>query len=325
MVQNSMSDLISIIIPVYNVENYFSRCIESVLAQTYRNIEIILVDDGSTDSSGMLCDKYSEKDDRIKVIHKENGGLSDARNTGLEYMTGNYVIFIDSDDVVSHDIVYHLYHVTVDSGADIGICDLMHCYDEDTIIYELETEKKVFSSEEAICEMLYQKSFLVSAGGKIYKRQCFGTIRFPYGMLFEDSAVMYQIFERAETIVYSNAKLYGYMHREGSITTQRFSSRDCDILKICSQIVDYFKDGTVELQKAAMSYQVVAALRVYINAPDTDEFKEIKEECKKEILKKGRSVALDKSARKKTRIGAILFLYARPLIPLIYCRVNRWK
>ena len=320
-----MSDLISLVLPVYNVEKYIVRCIESVLAQTYTHIEIILVDDGSTDKSGIICDEYSKKDDRIKVIHKENGGLSSARNKGLEYITGNYVMFIDSDDVVSCNIVDSLYHLTVDNNADIGICNLIHCYEGEIITYKPETAKRIFTSEEAICEMLYQKSFLVSACGKLYKRQCFDSIRFPYGMLFEDSAVMYRIFDLAEVIVYSNAKLYGYMHREESITTHEFSKKDCDILKICKDIVEYFKDRSVSLQKAAMSYQIVGALRVYINAPDTNEFRNIKAECKKMILKNGKKVALDNSARAKTRIGAVLFLYARQLIPLIYSKVNRWK
>lgn len=320
-----MNALISMIIPVYNVEEYLPACLESVLNQTYKKLEIILVDDGAKDRSGEICEEYKLRDSRIQVIHKKNGGLSDARNKGMEYATGEYLVFLDSDDVIAGNYVEYLYSLVCDTNADIGICDPVHCYPGGEIVFEKETLRRIYDSEDAICEMLYQKSFLVAAWGKIYRRNVFADIRFPYGMLFEDSAIMYRVFDRAGKIVYGNAKLYGYMHRENSITTKKFSIRDCDILAICSQIVDYMKDRSPKLQKAADSYQVVGALRVYLNAPVGLEFDEQINECKKIIGQKGKKVLMDSNARKKTRIAVFMYLFARPVMPVVHKKIDRWK
>ena len=319
------NELISLIIPVYNVEQYLTACVDSVLAQTYENIEIILVDDGAKDASGAMCDELAKRDARIQTVHKTNGGLSDARNKGLEYATGKYVVFIDSDDIVAPNMVAYLYDLIQDTGADIGICDPVHCYPDTEIEYLPETERRTYSPEEAVCEMLYQTSFLVSAWGKIYRRKYFDDIKFPFGMLFEDSAIMYKVFEKAEKIAYGNAKLYGYMHREGSITTNGFSKRDCDILTICGQITDYMADKSEALQKAAASYHVVGALRIYLNAPPTEEFRQPVEESVAIIRQKGRQVLSDKRVRRKTKLALLMFFTARPLMPAVYRRIDRWK
>lgn len=320
-----MGEIISIIVPVYNVEDYLETCLKSIIAQSYENIEIILVDDGSKDNSGQICDAYAKKDLRIKVIHKKNGGLSDARNEGLKYATGNFIIFVDSDDVISDDLVKYLYGLIIDTGADIGICDPVHCYPGHTIEFQLEQCRKIFNSEDAQLEMLYQRSFLVAAWGKIYKRKCFENIKFPVGMLFEDSAVMYKIFDKVEKIVYGDAKLYGYMHREGSITTKKFSKKDCDILIISQEIVNFYKVKSQELQQAARSYQTAAAFRIYMNAPRNAEFCSELIECEKILKENQKSVFYDKNVRKKMKMAILLYMYARPIMPLVYRRVNRWK
>ena len=157
-----MNELISIVVPVYNVEKYLGTCVESILKQTYSNIEVILVDDGSTDCSGKMCDHYMGQDERIKVIHKKNGGLSDARNKGIIQAEGEYITFIDSDDVVSSDYVEYLYNILEENDGDIAICNPVHCYPNEKIVFEQETFKRVYKAEDAIVEMLYQKSFLVS-------------------------------------------------------------------------------------------------------------------------------------------------------------------
>lgn len=320
-----MKELISVIIPVYNVEKYLTICINSVLNQSYRNIEIILIDDGATDNSGELCEKFRLIDSRIKVIHKKNGGLSDARNKGIELAKGKYLIFIDSDDVVDYRFIEYLYKLIKDTGCDIGICDPVHCYPDKKINYSVETQRYVYSSEDAICEMLYQKSFLVSAWGKIYPKEYFNELKFPFGMLFEDSAIMYKVFNKADKIAYGNAKFYGYMHRENSITTKNFSKRDLDIITICNQIVKYMKNRNPELQKAAISYQTVGALRVYLKAINNSEFDEEIKLCVKIIKKNGKNVLFDTKVRKKTRIAILMFYVARPIMQYVHRRINRWK
>lgn len=320
-----MNELISIIIPVYNVEQYLEACIESVIKQSYSNIEIILIDDGSTDSSGAMCDALKLKDSRIRVLHKKNGGLSDARNFGIENAEGDFMVFVDSDDIVSDNFVEYLYALVKDTETDIGICDPIHCYPGENTDFVKETNRSIFKSEDAIAEMLYQKSFLVAAWGKIYKRKFFQNIRFPFGMLFEDSAIMYKVFEQAESIVYGDAKLYGYMHREGSITTKKFSKRDCDILKIVSEISKYMEGRSDILTNAARAYHASAALRIYMNAPRNGEFDVEISLCNAFLRDNLKALLSDRNIRMKLRLALLLFKYARPIMPVVYKRVNRWK
>ena len=320
-----MNELISIVVPVYNVEKYLSTCVESILKQTYSNIEVILVDDGSTDCSGKMCDHYMGQDERIKVIHKKNGGLSDARNKGIIQAEGKYITFIDSDDVVSSDYVEYLYNILEENDGDIAICDPVHCYPNEKIVFEQETFMRVYKAEDAIVEMLYQKSFLVAAWGKLYKKDYFEEIEFPKGMLFEDSAVMYKIFDKAKIIVYGNAKLYGYMHREGSITTKKFSKRDCDILIICQQLTEYLSNRSEKLQKAARSYQTAAAFRIYMNAPRNGMFDSEIQNSEQLLKINCKLVMQDPCIRKKMKIALLMYMFARPIMPIIYKKINRWK
>lgn len=318
-------ELISVIIPVYNVEKYLEACLESVTNQTYRNIEIILVNDGSTDSSSSICKNYLEKDARIKLVEKTNGGLSDARNAGMEIATGSYFTFIDSDDIVHTDLIMHLWQILADGDNDISICDPFHCFPDKPVEFKASSKTATFSSEQAIVEMLYQNSFLVSAWGKLFKKAVFQDIIFPKGRLFEDIAIMYRVFDHARNIVYSDAKLYGYMHRENSITTRKFDRRDCDILDISQDIVDYFKGRNGSLQQAATVYQTNSALRVLLNAPKDDGYKDVVEECRKIIKSNYKEVKSDKNIRSKLRVGLFLTMHFESVVPFIYKRVDRWK
>ncbi|HEV1835941.1 TPA: glycosyltransferase family 2 protein, partial [Streptococcus pneumoniae] len=252
---------VSIILPVYNVEQYIKKCLESIQQQTYPNLEVIIVNDGATDKSVEYCEQICKIDSRFSVTHKENGGLSDARNVGIDKAKGDYLIFVDSDDFVSQDMVSYLVSSMENNEADIAICDPAHYYSDrqnnDLNIFYPASSVKVYEKTEALCEMFYQKSFLVSAWAKIYKKELFDDIRFPVGKLFEDSAVMYLLFEKCEKIVYSNAKLYAYVHRDNSITTKKFSDKDLDILDISNTILDHYS-GNFRVYKAAVSYKVSA-------------------------------------------------------------------
>ena len=318
-------ELISVVVPVYNVCAYLDNCIKSVLNQTYTNIEIILVDDGSKDSSGNICDSYGKAYSNVRVIHKDNGGLSDARNVGIRASHGEYIVFVDGDDLIESRMVEYLYKLIKKYDAEIGICELLHCYDGANYEFEPSTQEKVYSSESAIIEMLYQSSFLVSACGKIYPTKFFGDIEFPIGMLFEDSAIMHRIFEKANKIVYGNAKLYGYMHRENSITTSRFSKRDCDILIICEQLSDYFRHKKPMLLKAVNAYYTNACLRIFLNAPRTGEFNHYIDMCKKIINKNAVSCIFDPRVRTKLRIALLLFKLSKQVLFYVYKRIDRWS
>lgn len=155
--------MISIIIPVYNVEQYLDKCLQSVINQTYQDIEIILVDDGSSDNSGILCDKWQEKDSRIKVIHKSNGGVSNARNVAIEQANGEYLMFIDSDDIVSNDLCKVLFEMLKNDNADISICNATHIFDN-RFDFKNTGEIHCYSRDEAICQLWYQKAFARTLG-----------------------------------------------------------------------------------------------------------------------------------------------------------------
>lgn len=316
-------ELVSLVVPVFNTEAHLDNCLKSLVRQSYENIEVLLVDDGSTDSSRGICDEWAARDKRVKVFHKDNGGLSDARNYGIEKAAGNWIAFVDSDDYLSKNAITCLVAAKDECDADIAICDIVHT-DGSTAIFEDGCEVRALSPDEAVCEMLYQKTFLVSAGAKLFKACLFDGLAFPKDMLFEDSAIMYLLFERAKKIAYSNAQVYAYVHHEGSITTRHFDTRDLDIMKICDEIERYYCDSSDKLIKAARSYKLSAMLRIYLNAPSSLFAKEVAE-CKSWVSNNAIAVAGDSKARLKNRISALLFKINPKLLKRIYRRVDRWS
>lgn len=320
-----MKKVVSVIIPVYNVENYLKDCVDSVVSQTAKNIEIILVDDGSTDSSGELCDKIAKTDRRIAVFHKKNGGLSDARNFGLNYANGEYIVFIDSDDVVDKCMIEKLYDMVSENKCDIGIIDPAHFYDSAVPNYVNVRHTEILDSSSAICTMLYQKKFLVSATGKIYKKQLFDSIKFPVGMIFEDIAIMYKLFDICRKVAYNSSKLYGYRHRNGSITTNGFSARDLDILQICDEMTMYFEKSNNAISRAVKCYTLNANFRVYLNCYNNSEYAIEKEKCAKYIKNNCNDVLFNFKTRLKLKIAILLFIFNKKLMVKMYSKIDRWK
>ncbi len=212
-----MKSLISVIVPIYNVEKYLDRCIKSIVNQTYQNLEIILVDDGSTDNSGKICDEYVKKDDRIKVIHKENGGLSDARNVGIENATGRLIGFVDSDDYIDKDMFELLNTDLTKYDADIAICNVKKENENAELLEECGLEEiRVFNKKEAL-KLLIKDLIKSYAWNKLYKIELFAKVRFPVGKTMEDVATTYKIFEKAEKIVFEGNTYYHYINRNESI------------------------------------------------------------------------------------------------------------
>ncbi len=320
-----MEPLISVIIPVYNVEKYLDLCMQDVVNQDYKNIEIILVDDGAKDNSGAVCDSWAEKDKRTVSLHKENGGLSDARNYGLKFAKGEWVTFIDSDDRIACDYISTLLKNATEHNCDIAICDPVHIFNGQKWNYQSSNDIRVFSPFDAIEEMWYQKSFLVSAWGKLYKRAFFDKVQFKKGIIFEDVQMMHRVFEQADKIVYIPSKLYGYVHRENSITTQQFSIKDCGILDICQELINYANSQSKELKEAAEAYYTVGCFRVFLNAPDTEEYARYIKQAKNGIEKYGRKTLKNKKVRRKTKLGLFFYFYLPFMLKLIYRRTNRWK
>ncbi len=321
-----MNELISVVIPVYNVENYLRRCIKSVLRQSYDKIEIILVDDGSTDNSGKICDEFEKIDSRIKVYHKTNGGLSDARNYGLKYVEGSWITFIDSDDYIDKKYIEKLYSIAVNNNAEISICDPVHVFGESQAEFEDSKMVRIYDRIEAIKTMWYQTSFLPSAWAKLYHKSVFGNICFTEGVIFEDIDIMHEVLYKANRIAYTKGKYYAYIHRENSITTKKFAKRDLYILEVCNKIRKFAKKYNKDLINASKAYSVVGNMRVFINAPQTDEeYLEAIDGAEKYIKRNGLSVLKDKEVRKKTKAGILLFFINKRMLRFVHSRINRWK
>lgn len=212
-----MEELVSVIVPVYNVEKYVGDCIESLIRQSYKNIEIILVDDGSTDSSGQLCDVYATKDIRIKVIHKENGGLSDARNAGIDSAVGVYYSFVDGDDFLAKDAILKMIFGMKEKKCDISVCNMIRYFEngETEPFYIPSNTLKVLNSTDRF-ETLSQPSVC----NKIFKADLFNSVRFPKGKFYEDTFVYHTLVYNAKTIVLTGYDGYFYRSRYSSILGQ---------------------------------------------------------------------------------------------------------
>lgn len=239
---NLQQDLISVIVPIYKVEKYLERCINSILNQTYNNLEIILVDDGSPDNCGKICDFYQKKDPRIKVIHKLNGGLSDARNAGLNIASGQYLGFIDSDDYIAPDMYEYLYYLIKNTNADIGICNACIVSDFELPRYTDDNNPIVLHGNQIMYSMICDKLFTVNTWNKLYKSSLFDKIKFPVGRLYEDLATTYKLLDRADTVVVSKAKKYAYVQRNGSIMRQTGFRMKADKIDIVDEMWGFFYD-----------------------------------------------------------------------------------
>lgn len=246
---------VSIIVPVYNVERYLNKCIDSILSQTFKDFELILVDDGSTDSSSQICDEYLKKDNRIKVIHKNNGGLSSARNIGLDMAKGEYISFIDSDDYVSNKYIEILYTDILNNDADISICENKRFKKNSENLLEcINLNIDILNPEKALLN-LYDKDRMtyVIVCGKMYKKSLFNDIRFPPNKINEDSFVIYKLYIKSKKIVYNNSKLYFYRRTENSIMNKKFTKKNFDDLEAFEEQINFYRvNQYYELEKKSI-------------------------------------------------------------------------
>lgn len=249
---------ISIIVPVYNVEKYIHRCLDSIIAQTFTDWECILVDDGSSDNSGKICDEYAEKDNRFKVIHKENGGQAIARNMALDIATGDYISFVDSDDCVHPQYLEILCHNATENGAQISTCS---CLDFSTDI-----PTNIFI--DSACDSWIGKDFLTHClldgipkkpwvlWDKLWHRSCFENVRMPEGRIFEDNAIVYKIIYEADRVADCNSQLYFYFQNMTGTVNQPFKKKHLDWLLVPKEMMEYFhqKGDNILEDKASKIY-----------------------------------------------------------------------
>lgn len=244
MEENMNTPLISVIVPVYRVEAYLNRCVESLIGQTYRNLEIILVDDGSPDCCGEMCDEWARRDSRIKAYHKLNGGLSDARNHGIRRAQGEYIAFVDSDDYVSDGFVMHLYSLMRNARAEIACCAPKLVTDGREKFEQNEEERIQVLDGRAACGELYSLLYaqMVVSCGKLYKSSLVKEHLFPVGRLHEDEATTYKYLYSSRRVVISDIRLYAYYQNEKSITHTRSAKNDTDTNVAYQERAAFFRE-----------------------------------------------------------------------------------
>lgn len=242
---------VSVIVPVYKVENYLKKCVNSLINQTLKDIEIILVDDGSPDSCGKICDEYAKNDSRVKVIHKQNEGLSEARNVGIMAAKSPYIGFVDSDDYVAEDMYEILYENLIKTHADVAICGLYDCYRTKKIPQFAGNEHLILDNEEALGLALEGVKLTVNAVNKLYKKELFSEIKFPKGKLSEDAFTIPLVLARARTVVFDSRPKYFYVHRGDSITTSDFKLQEFNIVEAYEQNLQLVKKRFPGLRRQA--------------------------------------------------------------------------
>lgn len=316
---------ISVIVPVYKVEKYLRKCIESIINQTYRNIEIILIDDGSPDSCGQICDEYASKDNRIRVIHQPNQGLSSARNEGLRHVSGSYITFVDSDDYIRKDFLYKLYQNIKKSDVDISICAEEYVrenrYGGVEYIgrpYSSYNGTLIVNSSDGLSLMLRQVFFDSSAWGKLYKSYLFEDVLFPVGYTYEDQGTIYKPFLKSKKIAYTSEKMYYYLQRKDSILHSVLDAKHFwDGIKMVEQqyydVVSYLP----ELHNSAKSRLLSMYFHAYLGSCKIND-KNLQEYSWAGIDRLKKSVLFDDKARLKARIASFAALFGQNFIKLIF-------
>lgn len=283
-----MNKIISVIIPVYNVERYLSRCIESVINQTYRDLEIILIDDGSTDSSGTICDDYAQKDSRIIVIHQKNRGLSAARNSGLDIAKGEYIGFVDSDDFISLNFYKILYDALNETNSDLSFCKVEKFLNIQDIKEDLNSYiPKEYNSINFIEEFTYAKDtvYCVVVWNKLYKKYLWNTLRFPEGKICEDEFVWYKCIFNSKKICEVDLAMYYYFIREDSIINKSYNEfplkKEIAYLEALEDRIKFSKENKLNnFLKRTLEYRNKLLRKIYITTPKDKVPLYIKEQLK---------------------------------------------
>lgn len=303
---------ISVIVPVYKVEKYLSRCIDSIIAQTYREFEVILVDDGSPDNCGAICDTYAEKYPYIKVIHQKNQGLSAARNNAVPLSTGEYISFVDSDDFVTPDYLDYLIRLMNKYRADISVGGYIYQYDNREIIPpKPETKSFYYPKEEALSRMNYGKGFSVFAWGKLYKRQLVEAYPYPTGKLYEDLATTYKIVGASNGVAFGNKKIYYWNQRADSIMHNAFNIKQMDGIKAAEEQLLYLQENYPSAVSAGKYRYTAKAVELTGICFSSNGDKSVFHDLKEHISKYAREVLKDPEVKKsmKIRIRASLAGY----------------
>ena len=318
-----MNPLISVIVPCYNVEQYLPKCINSILNQTYKNLEVWLVDDGSPDRCGEICDEYAKKANRIKVIHTKNSGPADARNVALNVMTGEYVVCVDSDDYISPTHIEGLYHLIEKYGADVSINTFCSFYEGSSPNPSPKSTKDwVLDGLHATEMMFYQEKFDTCAWGKMYRTDLFDGIRYPKGLLFEDLPTTYRLLLKTNKVVFNDEQSYFYLLRSNSIEGTAFSPHKLDSGLQLMTLMDKDRD---KLQPIIKSYNCRMASFIFHLLLQMPEGYVHRKDFEERIKKIRWSVLTDIRARKNARLACLLLFVGFGLVQSVFNRVKKRK
>lgn len=315
------SELVTIVVPVYNVEKYLKRCVESLIKQTYSFIEILLIDDGSTDNSSKMCDAFASQYPNIRVIHQENGGLSVARNTGTANARGKYICYVDSDDFCDPDMVEYLVYLKNKYKADMSVCGFRLTFENRKIVKETvfgDGREECLNPHDCIRNMLYHKNVEISACAKLYKTEVMRRIFYPVGKKYEDVGTTYKTFMACERIACGYIPKYNYCLRPDSITTESFKERDFDMLELadnmCKDVLSVYPD----LKKAVIRYRVYTRFVIYNRMLKSHGFDKEKAAVVEVIKSHRKDILMDSYAPIRDRLAMLLFAFSRPLYEKVW-------
>lgn len=306
--------LISVIVPAYNAEAFLDQCLESIVAQSYSHLEILVVDDGSTDGTGSLCDQWARRDERIRIIHQTNGGHSAARNAALDVMTGELVTMVDSDDILHPEFAATLLEVMRHTDADIAVGDYIpfyHDFPDFPDAVEGEAIRR-FNRHEAIQAVLYQQGLTHSPWGRLFKASLFDGIRFPLGIIYEDLAIIYPLLCRCSLVVSIKRKLYGYRQHESN-SMRVFSPRRTAVLDVCEQLEEQMRNEAPQHLKAARSRLLSAYFNILLlsHQDKNTTYSQVQDRCWQGIKRLRWQCLLDPMVRTKNKIGILISYLGR--------------
>lgn len=259
-----MEDIILVVVPIYKVERYLKSCVDSILNQTYKNLQVILVDDGSPDSCPQICDEYAKYDKRVQVIHKENGGLSDARNAGIDSASGKYITFVDSDDFIFPEMIARLYELCEKYQADLSMCQCIHGKDKDFLDFVRgrkdigEVKEDIFENEEKLRAYLISRKIDIVIWKKLYKMELFQSLRFPKGKLHEDAFVTYILIDNADKVIVTNEVGYFYRKNPQSIMNSGFAVQKFHLIEAKLKQLRYIEEKHPKLRLYACAGVIYA-------------------------------------------------------------------
>ena len=312
-----MNDLlISVVVPVYKTEAYLPRCVSSICNQTYKNLEIILVDDGSPDNSGALCDQLALEDSRIRVIHKKNGGLASARNAGIDAMTGEYAAFIDSDDYIAPEMIRYLYDLCIQHQVQIACCGIERVTDQGHVSYfnEKTEDFLLLTREEAMAELLGNYRVTNSFCDKLIHKSIFDDLRLTEGIIYEDMDAMYRCIHRSDRVAYTGAPYYRYYLSQGSILRSTFNIKQFDQVHIAERRMEFYETeypeylDTARVKFLEMGLEVLYQSR---NAPDCRQLRQALEDNLRKMLKEHPNLPMGKNMKMKVlffKMGTAAFV-----------------